>query len=108
MKKIFFRTVLLISSIFILGACNDKQPESFKALQSHRAAEQSQYPAEPIVVPIGVNSWVIDDSLATSSIVAEKGGRNWQDLHHVISTYFHIDKPTNLKIAIQASAACAV
>lgn len=55
-----------------------------------------------ISVPVRGNSWVTDDIFKNEKMISEKGVVKWEDTASLIKTYFRVEQPGEISIAIRA------
>lgn len=66
----------------------------------------SYFPSVPdksksISIPAAGNSWLINDLMRSDEVITTEGITNWSNAVSVIRTYFRIEKPGELKIALR-------
>ena len=99
--------IVYLCSIAILGtSCSkDNQDSPINEEPTPPVTEEPDESEEPegpttddliIFIPCEGNSWVVDNSTATKSVVAEGGIQNWINATDKIRTYFYLDDK-NLK-----------
>lgn len=54
------------------------------------------------VISASANSWVIDDVFKSSKVISSQAIDNWSNPGHVIRTFFYLEQPGEISIAINA------
>jgi len=84
-----FVTILLIVSC---SCSKDSDKEDVKV-------DPIQY---SISIPMGGNSWIVNDASLNKSMITDDGVKNWSDEKAVIRTWFRLEKEGTLQIGVKA------
>jgi len=57
-----------------------------------------------IAIATSGNSWVINNPIQSSEVVSSDGISNWTNQNQIIRTYFYVEKPGYISLAINAKA----
>ncbi len=87
-------TGLFLLLCFLLMACSiTEQPGT---------AFPSENISWNVKIPLTGNAWVLNDPLASSSLIRENGLSNWPDPAHSIGVFFHLAGAGKIQIGIRA------
>lgn len=87
-------TALFLFLSFLLLACSVNKPLSGGPSPGNTSWKES--------IPLAGNAWVLDDPLASSSLIQENGLDNWSGTAHSIGVFFHLAGAGEIQLGIRA------
>ena len=79
---------------FLLLSCSVQDPLGNGAPPENTSWNKS--------IPLAGNAWVLDDLLASSSLIQENGLANWSEAGHSIGVFFHLSGTGKMQMALRA------
>lgn len=88
----------LVIFITLLLACSKDEPEETPVIPDPEP--------EPVVynvsIPMGGNSWIINNLAETSTVVSDEGLRNWRNSNHIVRVYFYVNSRIDISLGMMA------